>query len=134
MFTEIEKLENKLEDFEMVRYRMDSEGFHYCFKHYSSFIDVDDDEFHRLRKMYLEVSGDLENYVTKKIETLNDRIERLRDEEEPVQNDKPTTFDLYQKYKDEFVGYEDVPSYDWFLHELRFNDKFREKYGNETNY
>ena len=133
MFTEIEKLENKLEDFEMVRYRMDSEGFHYCFKHYSSFIDVDDDEFHRLRKMYLEVSGDLENYVTKKIETLNYRIDRLRDEEEPVQNDEPTTFDLYLKYKDEFAGYEDVPSYDWFLHELRFNDKFREKYGKNNS-
>ena len=134
MFTEIEKLENKLDDFEMVRYRMNEEGFHYCFKHYSSFIDIDDKEFHELRNKYLEISSDLENYVTKKIETLNDRIERLRDEEEPVQNDKPTTFDLYQKYKDEFVGYEDVPSYDWFLHELRFNDKFREKYGNGTNY
>ncbi len=133
MLTELEKLENKLEDFEMVRYRMDVEGFHYCFKHYSSFIDVDDDEFHRLRKMYLEVSGDLENYVTKKIETLNYRIDRLRDEEEPVQNDEPTTFDLYLKYKDEFAGYEDVPSYDWFLHELRFNDKFREKYGKNNS-
>ena len=133
MLTELEKLENKLEDFEMVRYRRDVEGFHYCFKHYSSFIDVDDDEFHRLRKMYLEVSGDLENYVTKKIETLNYRIDRLRDEEEPVQNDEPTTFDLYLKYKDEFAGYEDVPSYDWFLHELRFNDKFREKYGKNNS-
>ena len=56
MITEIEKLENQLEDFEMVRYRMNTEGFHYCFKHYSSFIDVDDDEFHRLRNKYLEVS------------------------------------------------------------------------------
>ena len=133
MSTEIEKLENKLEDFEMVRYRMEEEGFHYCFKHYSSFEDVDDDEFHRLRNKYLEVSEDLENYVHNKIETLNDRIERLRDEEEPVQNDKPTTFDLYQKYKGEFEGYEDVPRYDWFLHELRFNDKFREKYGKNNS-
>ena len=67
MITEIEKLENQLEDFEMVRYRMNTEGFHYCFKHYSSFIDVDDDEFHRLRNKYLEVSEDLEQYVLKKI-------------------------------------------------------------------
>lgn len=133
MLTELEKLENKLEDFEMVRYRMDSEGFHYCFKHYSSFIDIDDKEFHELRNKYLEISSDLENYITKKIETLNDRVERLRDEEEPVQNDEPTTFDLYLKYKDEFAGYEDVPSYDWFLHELRFNDKFREKYGKNNS-
>ena len=133
MSTEIEKLENQLEDFEMVRYRMDSEGFHYCFKHYSSFIDIDDKEFHELRNKYLEISSDLENYITKKIETLNDRVERLRDEEELPQNDEPTTFDLYLKYKDEFVGYEDVPSYDWFLHELRFNDKFREKYGKNNS-
>ena len=133
MLTELEKLENKLEDFETVRYRMDSEGLHYCFKHYSSFIDIDDKEFHELRNKYLEISSDLENYITKKIETLNDRVERLRDEEEPVQNDEPTTFDLYLKYKDEFAGYEDVPSYDWFLHELRFNDKFREKYGKNNS-
>lgn len=132
MATEIEKLENQLEDFEMVRYRMDSEGFHYCFKHYSSFMDVDDDEFHRLRKKYLESSEDLEQYVLNKIESLTNRIEGLQNEEES--NDEPTTFELYQKYKDEFAGYEDVPSYDWFLHELRFNDKFREKYGNGTNY
>lgn len=127
MSTEIEKLENQLEDFEMVRYRMEEEGFHYCFKHYSSFEDVDDDEFHRLRKKYLEVSEDLENYVHNKIEELNNRIFAMdADTEEEV---KTSTLDLYQKYKDEFAGYEDVPSYDWFLHELRFNDKFREKYG-----
>ena len=80
MSTEIEKLENKLEDFEMVRYRMEEEGFHYCFKHYSSFIEVDDDEFHRLRKKYLEVSEDLENYVHTKIEELNNRISNLEDD------------------------------------------------------
>ena len=79
MSTEIEKLENQLEDFETVRYRMDSEGIHYCFKHYSSFEDVDDDEFHRLRKKYLEVSEDLENYVNNKIEELNNRISNLED-------------------------------------------------------
>ena len=37
------------------------------------------------------------------------------------------------KTDDEFAGYEDVPSYDWFLHELRFNDKFREKYGKNNS-
>lgn len=131
MSTEIEKLENQLEDFEMVRYRMDSEGFHYCFKHYSSFIDVDDDEFHRLRKMYLDASEDLEQYVLKKIESLNDRI--LATDVDTEEEVKTSTFDLYQKYKDEFTGYEDIPSYDWFLHELRFNDKFREKYGKNNS-
>ncbi len=81
MSTEIEKLENQLEEIEMVRYRMEEEGFHYCFKHYSSFEDVDDDEFHRLRKKYLEVSEDLENYVHNKIEELNNRINNLEDDD-----------------------------------------------------
>jgi regulator of replication initiation timing len=76
---EIEKLENQLEEIEMVRYRMGAEGFHYCFKHYSSFEDVDDDEFHRLRNKYLEVSEDLETYVHNKIEELNKRISNLED-------------------------------------------------------
>jgi len=71
---EIEKLDNQLEELEMVRYRMEDEGFHYCFKHYSSFQEVEDEEFHRLRKMYLEVSEQLENYVSNKIEELNDKI------------------------------------------------------------
>ena len=78
---EIEKLENQLEEIEMVRYRMEEEGFHYCFKHYSSFEDVDDDEFHRLRNKYLEVSEDLETYVHNKIEELNNRINNLEDDD-----------------------------------------------------
>ena len=78
---EIEKLENQLEEIEMVRYRMEEEGFHYCFKHYSSFEDVDDDEFHRLRNKYLEVSKDLEKYVHSKINELTDKINSINDEE-----------------------------------------------------
>ena len=75
----LDKLEDELDGFEMVRYRMEEEGFHYCFKHYSSFEDVDDDEFHRLRNKYLEVSEDLETYVHNKIEELNNRISNLED-------------------------------------------------------
>jgi len=36
---------------------------------------------------------------------------------------------LYQQYLDEFAGYEDVPSYKWFINELKTNEKFRKKYG-----
>ena len=38
-------------------------------------------------------------------------------------------FKLYQKYRDEFAGYEDVPEYSWFVSELKSNQKFKEKYG-----
>jgi hypothetical protein len=70
----MENLEEQLENFENVRYRMKDEGFHYCFKQYSSFIGVEDEEFHRLRKAYLEISEKLENYVNDRINELNEKI------------------------------------------------------------
>jgi hypothetical protein len=70
----IDKLHDELEKFEMVRYRMENEGFHYCFKNYSSFKEVEDEKFHELRKKYLEISHELEEYVHSKINSLNDEI------------------------------------------------------------
>ena len=70
----IDKLQKELEEIEMVRYRMDAEGFHYCFKHYSSFKEVQDEKFHELRRKYLEISHVLEEYVHSKINSLNDEI------------------------------------------------------------
>ncbi len=75
----IDKLHDELEKFEMVRYRMDAEGFHYCFKHYSSFKEVQDEKFHELRKKYLEISHELEEYVHSKINGLRDEIDGLED-------------------------------------------------------
>ena len=74
-----EKIEEQLENFEMVRYRMGAEGFHYCFKQYSSFEEVEDEQFHKLRKQYLEVADMLEKYVSIKIDELSDKL--LEDEE-----------------------------------------------------
>lgn len=65
-----DKLE-QLEDFEMVQYRMDAEGFHYCFKHYSSFDEIDDPKFHELRLAYLAAADSLAEYVDSKITNLN---------------------------------------------------------------
>ena len=39
------------------------------------------------------------------------------------------TIELYQRYRDEFIGYEDVPGYDWFVNELKTNEKFKNRYG-----
>ena len=72
-------LDEQLEEFEMVRYRMEAEGFHYCFKHYSSFKEVEDEKFHELRRKYLEISHELEEYVHSKISTLRDEIDGLED-------------------------------------------------------
>ena len=56
------------EDFEYVSALIRQEGFHYCFKHYSSFPEVKDEKFHELREQYLKVADELEKYV-------NDRAE-----------------------------------------------------------
>ena len=75
----IDKLHEELENFEMVRYRMEAEGFHYCFKNYSSFKEVEDEKFHELRRKYLVISHELEEYVHSKINTLRDEIDGLED-------------------------------------------------------
>lgn len=57
-----------LEDFADLRSRMNQEGFHYCFKHYSNFSDIEDQEFHKLRKAYLSAADKLEKYIVDKAE------------------------------------------------------------------
>lgn len=59
---------SQLEDFADLRSRMNQEGFHYCFKHYSSFSDIEDQEFHKLRKAYLSAADKLEKYIVDKAE------------------------------------------------------------------
>jgi hypothetical protein len=54
---------------EMVRYRMDSEGMEYCFKSYSSFEEIEDEEFHKLRKELLESMGKIRTFVKEKLES-----------------------------------------------------------------
>jgi hypothetical protein len=57
-----------LEDFADLNSRMNQEGFHYCFKHYSSFTDIEDEKFHKLRKTYLKAADELEKYIKGKAE------------------------------------------------------------------
>jgi hypothetical protein len=54
------------EEWEYVYYKMMDEGFHYCFKHFSSFNDIKDEEFHRLRINYLQSANELEEYIKNK--------------------------------------------------------------------
>ena len=71
----IDKLYEQLENFQMVRYRMDAEGFHYCFKHYSSFEEVEDEKFHSLRESYIKIADELEEYVKSKIIEIQEEIQ-----------------------------------------------------------
>lgn len=67
--------EDLLEEFENVDYRMDAEGFHYCFDGYSSFDEVKDEKFHQLRLAYLSVADELKSYVESRIKELRDEVE-----------------------------------------------------------
>lgn len=55
-----EEMDNVFDD---VAYRMDAEGFDYCFDGYSNWEEIEDEEFHRLRRVYLEAKRELEEYV-----------------------------------------------------------------------
>jgi hypothetical protein len=71
----IKKLEEDLENFKAVQYRMDDEGMDYCFEHYSSFEEIEDEEFHKLRNELLESMKKIRSYVENKIETLSEEID-----------------------------------------------------------
>lgn len=60
--------EEELDDWQAVHYRMDNEGIDYCFEHYSSFEEIKDEEFHKLRLEFLESMKKIREYVTDKIE------------------------------------------------------------------
>ena len=76
----LNKLEEQLENFDYVRIKMDQEGFDYCFKHYSSFEEVKDEKFHKLRKKYIKVSEELAEYVFSKIDSIQTEIDKCYDE------------------------------------------------------
>jgi hypothetical protein len=59
--------EEELEDWQMVQYRMDNEGLEYCFKHYSSFDEIKNEEFHKLREELLESMEKMRTFVEEKI-------------------------------------------------------------------
>jgi hypothetical protein len=71
---ESNELYQELEDWQMVRYRMDNEGIDYCFKHYSSFEEIKDEKFHEIRNKFLTSLDEIQNYVDSKINELNDKI------------------------------------------------------------
>lgn len=58
--------EEELEQWEYIRSKIKNEGFHYCFKYYSNFNEIQDVKFHKLRKEYLEAAERLEQYINKK--------------------------------------------------------------------
>lgn len=67
--------EEEYENWVMVRYRMDNEGLEYCFKHYSSFEEIDDEKFHKLRNELLEKMKEIREYVEEKLDNYEEEYE-----------------------------------------------------------
>ena len=67
--------EEEYENWQMVRYRMDNEGLEYCFKHYSSFEEIEDEKFHELRNELLEKMKEIREYVEEKLDNYEEEYE-----------------------------------------------------------
>jgi hypothetical protein len=61
--------EEELDNWKAVDYRMREEGIDYCFEHYSSFKEIEDEEFHKLRMEFLDSMKKIREYVKDKIES-----------------------------------------------------------------
>jgi hypothetical protein len=48
---------------EYVRDHAEQEGFDYCFTRYSDFLDIKDEEFHKLRLAYVSAAEKLKEYL-----------------------------------------------------------------------
>lgn len=81
MESNIDKLEESLENFRNVKYRIENEGIDYCFEHYSSFKEIEDEQFHELRLEFLNNMSKLRSYVDNKIEIYSEQIDDLMSEE-----------------------------------------------------
>ena len=55
--------EEEFENWQAVSYRMDNEGIDYWFEHYTSFEEIEDEEFHKLRMEFLESMKIIREYV-----------------------------------------------------------------------
>ena len=73
---------HEAENWTFLHAKMRDEGFHYCFKHYSDFEEIEDEKFHELRKKYLEIAEQLESYVNDKYFEANWEVEYYDDEED----------------------------------------------------
>jgi hypothetical protein len=71
----INKIEEELDNFRAVQYRMGEEGIDYCFESYSSWDDIEDEEFHKLRQEFLNSIKKIRSYVDNKVETLSEQMD-----------------------------------------------------------
>ena len=56
---------------------MRNEGIDYCFEKYSSFEEIEDEEFHKLRNEFLDSMKKIRSYVDDKVEELKSEVDDL---------------------------------------------------------
>jgi hypothetical protein len=71
----IKKLEEDLDNFRSVQYRMDNEGIGYCFDGYSDWDEIKDEEFHKLRLEFLSSMKKIREYIDNKVEVLTEQVD-----------------------------------------------------------
>lgn len=79
-----DQLRDELDNWERVQYRMSEEGIEYCFRHYSSFSEIKDEEFHTLRNKLIVLMETMEIFVANKIVETEDKIIDLLDDESNI--------------------------------------------------
>jgi hypothetical protein len=79
---ELNELLEESENWENVRYRMDTEGIEYCFTKYSSFEEIQDEEFHLKRKKLIDLMWEMRMYIQDKITETEDKISDIDNEKE----------------------------------------------------
>lgn len=81
----IEQLEEQLDNWKAVRYRMENEGIEYCFKHYSRFEEIKDEEFHYKREKLISLMEEMEEYVEFNISETQNSIYECEDNDLDVE-------------------------------------------------
>lgn len=80
----IEDLEDEMDNWTNVSYRIQNEGVDYCFKHYSRFEEIKDEEFHTLRLELISKMNLMNEMVKNKIEDLATKIEKWYEENNDI--------------------------------------------------
>jgi histidinol dehydrogenase len=75
----IEQLEEQLDNWKAVKYRMENEGIEYCFKHYSRFDEIKDEDFHYIRERLISMMEEMEEFVKQKISDTQDSIDEYEE-------------------------------------------------------
>ena len=68
-------INEELEKYQNVVYRIENEGMGYAFKHYTTFEEIEDKEFHKLRKYLIQHIDLMDYFLKKKISELEEKVE-----------------------------------------------------------